>query len=631
MTRKPPPAWFPTLRNYRAGWLTTDLLAGLTFCAVAVPGQLATASLAGMPPATGLIGFLAGAIAVAALSTNPRLTIYSDSTIAPLLAAGVLGVAAPQTAEYVHAAVMTTVMVGVMVLIVGIAKLGSISEYLSKAVVTGFLGGIALVIFIHELPSVLGLPPVSGGALGELWQVIGNLGQVSWLTTGMSVVSLAILLGAARIDGRIPAALIVLVGSIVLSDVLDLSEHGVKVMGAFPDRPPVLSLPGEPISMVLDLLPTAVAIAIVALMQTAGTTRVAAEDGRFTTDMNADMRALGAGNVLSGLFGGFTVDGSPPTTSLMSQMRAKSQMASLFAGALVLVLLLFAERVLEALPSAILGVVLIYISARIFDVREMNSIRRFSASSFITVVVTIAGVLVLGVGGGLVLAFILDIGNRARRDSRPQLDRLMQNDKGRWRPVRGPMAEEPSLVTVYRVNGPLWFANASWVRNHVLDTVHHKGEPGRLLVLDMEGVEDVDYTAAQMLERLIVSCGNRRTTLAIVGNKHRLIQLMSGSSFMADLGKGHVFRSINKAVAAFGPGRGGTHPAIDDVEAENDEDDDDVGNRPWDGVLPNPSPSVDEAAAVAPGDAAPTAAPPAISPGGDPGDPSRPSSPPSQP
>ncbi len=550
---------FPTLRGYRRSWLGRDLLAGLTFCAVAVPGQLATANLAGMPPMTGLIGFVAGALLVAALSTNPRLTVYSDSTIAPMLAAGALGLVAAGSTEYHQVVTLTTVMVGVLLLAIGLARLGWLSDYLSVPAVTGFMAGIAVTIFINELPSVLGLPGGHGKPLVQLGELSRHLGQISWPTLAVAVLGLAVLVIARRIDVRFPAALALLVGAILVAYWLDLPDKGVAVVGEFPEIRSMATWPADPFSVAVDMFPTAAAIAIVALMQTASTTRLAAEAGSFPVDVNTDTKALGGANIASGFFGGFTVDGSPPTTSLMTAMKSRSQLAGLFAAVLVIVLMLFGSRILADLPQVVLGVVLIYISARIFDVRELRSILAYSRSAFIVALVTLGGVVVLGVAGGLVLAFVVDIANRARRDSRPELDRLVQDHHKRWVPATGVAATQPALVTVYRLNGPLWFANAAWFRHQVLATVHHEGDGGRLLVIDTSGMDDIDYSGAKVLERLVTSCQHRRVQLALVDDVVRLNRILSGSDVLEAIGHDHVFRTIKKALAALGPGRGGEH------------------------------------------------------------------------
>ncbi|MDP3973027.1 MAG: SulP family inorganic anion transporter, partial [Candidatus Nanopelagicales bacterium] len=512
-----------------------------------------------MAPVTGLIGFIAGALLVAALSTNPRLTIYSDSTIAPMLAAGTLGLVAARSNEYPQVVTLTTVMVGVIVLMIGVSKLGWLSDYLSQPAVTGFMAGIAVTIFVNELPSVLGVPGSHGKPLAQLADLSTHLASISWPTLIVAVVGLTILVVAGRIDVRFPAALALLVGAILVGYWLDLPSRGVAVVGEFPQINSLASWPADSLGVAIDMFPTAVAISIVALMQTAGTTRVAAEAGEFAVDVNSDTRALGGANILSGVTGGFTVDGSPPTTALMTAMKSRSQLASLFAAVLVIGVILFGSSALADLPQVILGVVLIFISARIFDIGEMRSILSYSTSAFVVTMATMVGVLVLGVAGGLVLAFLVDIGNRARRDSRPELDRLMQDDHKRWVPATGAAADQAALVTVYRLNGPLWFANAAWFRRQVLTTLHHDGEDGRVLVIDTSGMDDIDYTGAKALERLIMSCRHRRVQLALVDDTFRLRKILSGSDVLHLLGTDHVYRTIKKALAAIGPGRGGEH------------------------------------------------------------------------
>ena len=223
---------FPTFAGYRREWLSRDLLAGVTFGAITIPGQIATAHLAGMPPITGLYGFLAACLMAAVLAANRHLALGMDSTVAPILAGGLasLGLVA-QSSEYVTLAITTTFIVGILTFIVGAGKMGWFGDALSKPVVIGFMGGIAIIIVINQLPGLLGVPAGEGGTLDRLAAFIDNIGLVNWPTLIIGITSLALLVIFSRASRRFPGALVVLALATIVTLVADLPARGVQVLG----------------------------------------------------------------------------------------------------------------------------------------------------------------------------------------------------------------------------------------------------------------------------------------------------------------------------------------------------------------------------------------------------------------
>ena len=312
------PVLFTSLHGYRRAWAAADLVAGITLLVIAVPEQLATSRLAGMPPITGFYAFVAGTVLFALLGSNPQMSVGADSTIATLFAVGVAGLAAAGSSHYIELVSILAVMVGVIVMLVSILRLGWIAEFLSTPIITGFLSGVAVIIIAHQLPDFLGLPPTTGSNEHRIAYSLSHLGSANGWTVAIGVGVLLVMVVCERIDRRIPGALIALVGSVALVSALDLQSHGVAVLGTIHTGAPHFGLSGLSWSALDNLAPLAAVVALVVIIQTAATTRAFAEQGGYDADAGRDFLGVGAGSVVSGLVGSFPVDASPPRTGAVA-------------------------------------------------------------------------------------------------------------------------------------------------------------------------------------------------------------------------------------------------------------------------------------------------------------------------
>jgi MFS superfamily sulfate permease-like transporter len=267
------PVVLRSLRGYRRSWLAFDALAAVTLLAIAVPEQLATSRLAGMPPVTGFYAFVAGTVLFALLGSNPRMSVGADSTIAPLFAVGVASFAASGTHGYQDLVGILAVMVGALLALVWLARLGWIAELLSAPIITGFLAGIAVIIIVHQLPDLFGVHSDGGSTLHRIGSVFANLGHtnVASLVIGLGV--FGIVIAAERIDGRLPGALVGLVGATIVVSTTHLNHHGVAVLGPFAHGAPRLGLRGVSWATIQKLAPLAGVVALVVVTQSAATTR----------------------------------------------------------------------------------------------------------------------------------------------------------------------------------------------------------------------------------------------------------------------------------------------------------------------------------------------------------------------
>ena len=542
---------FPTLRGYRRQWLGRDLVAGVTFGAVTMPGQLATAHLAGMPPITGLYGFLVATVIGAAISTNRHLALGVDSTVAPILAAGLAGLGlAEETAEYIGLALVTAFLVGVFTLVVGVGKLGWVGDFLSRPVMIGFFGGIAVIIVVHQLPGLLGIADGQGRTVSRIVQLSRQLPQINTPTLVLGLVSLALLLGISRINRRIPGALIVLVGSTAAMFVFHLTDDGVEVLGPLRQGLPSVHLPPFSFAAFEAVATTALIIATLCLAQTAATTRSAANLGGYETDINADFRALGLANVMSSLVGSFTINASPPSTTIIAESRGRSQLAALVACVMAVGVLFFSQLI-ENLPMATLSAVLIYIAIKIFRVDQMRATWQYSWKAFVLMLIALFGTVLLGIVYGVLFAVIVSFIYQASRTARPELLRLGRSTEGTWLPLDDERAVAVPGIAAFSLNGPLWFGNANWFRMQLIGAIPDTDDQPDLLVLDARRIDDIDFTGAEALSDVAEIAALRGVPFLVVVQEGRTQRAFTGGGFSELLGRSRFFDTIPLAIAAY--------------------------------------------------------------------------------
>src|ERR1043166_368287 len=332
---------FRSLRSFRAADLPGDLIAGLTLAAIAIPEQMATARLGHFSPQIGFFAFIAGSIGFAAFGANRFLSCGADSTITPIFAGGLLLMAASGTPDYQALAVALALLVGGILILGSLFRMGWIANLLSTPVTVGFLAGISVHILVSQLPGVLGLPSPKGPMLDRIIELAQQLGSTNFYTLAIGLGVLAVVAGAEAISAKIPGALIGLVAATIAVISAGLESKGVAVVGSVPATLPMPSLPDLYPEKWAKLVPLALLIAIVVMVQTATTTRAFPSDPDQPADVDRDFLGAGAGSVLAGLFGAFPVDASPPRTGIVSETGGRTQLSGLIAAAIVLALLAF--------------------------------------------------------------------------------------------------------------------------------------------------------------------------------------------------------------------------------------------------------------------------------------------------
>ncbi len=545
---------FSSLRGYRASWAVGDGVAALTLLAIAVPEQLATSRLAGMPPITGLYAFVAGSVMFALLGSNRQMSVGADSTIAPLFAAGVGALAVPGSAGYLADVGILAVMVGLIVALVGLLRLGWIAQFLSAPIISGFLGGVAVIVVVHQLPDLLGLPTGGGSTLHRIGTVLNHLSLTNWWTLGIGAGVFVIALLGHLIDHRLPGPLIGLVISAILVGALGLHGHGVAVLGAVAHGGPHLGLAGLSWSVLGSLAPIAGVVALVVVSQTAATTRAFADQGGYQVEVDRDFVGVGAGSVVAGLIGAFPVNASPPRTSAIVSASGRTQAAGL-AAAVGVVLLIPAAALLKDVPLATLAAVLIFVAGRIFHVRELADIARYDRFEFALAMVTLLTVGLVGVEPGIVVAVALAILDRTRLSDRPQLHVLGRiPGTTSWTPVSGAehAAQLPGVLVVLFAT-PLWYANAARFRTELDAAKQRAIGPLRVVVLDTIGMGDIDYTGSRTLRQVLDQLDRDGVRFAMARTGGRVRAGLGRSDLLRRIGRQNLFASVDEAVVTLDP------------------------------------------------------------------------------
>jgi MFS superfamily sulfate permease-like transporter len=552
------PAWFfASLQGYRIASLPRDLVAGLMLAAIAIPGQLATARLAGMPPETGLYAFAAGSLAFAAFGANRFMSVAADSTIAPIFAGGLASLTAPGTERYVELAPLLALLVGAILLAVGLLRAGWLATLLSTPVTTGFLAGISIHIIVGELPTLLGIPAPGGHLLSRLLHILGHLGDTNLYALALGAGVLVVTLGAASISSKIPGAFLALLGVGVAVALFHLQSRGVSVLGALSVALPHLALPPMPDSNEIGhLVPLALVVAMVCIMQTSTVASTFPSDKGGPDDVSRDFAGVGAGSIVTGLIGSFAVDASPPSTAIVVESGGRSQIASITAVAVMIALAVLAAGLTAFLPHAALSGILVYIALKIFRLREMIRIYRQGGWEILVVAASAALVVALPIDTGMLLAIALSFVSSLYAVARPYCAELSRVPGSTvwWPPGRGEQSEHEPGVVVFATAAPLSFTNAQYISDQIMAALARSPAPPRLLVIEASGMIAIDYTGSQILQQTITRLKSASIDVAIarLADERAMVEAEQ-TGLLAILGPGRVFKSVEDAVRQIGP------------------------------------------------------------------------------
>jgi high affinity sulfate transporter 1 len=537
--------------------ISADIIAGVTLAALAIPEVMGYTKIAGMPVITGLYTILIPIALFALFGSSRHLVVGADSATAAVMAAGLAGLAATASPQYVALAGLLALITAAILLIARFIGLGFLADFLSRTVLIGFLTGVGIQVAIGQIAGMLGLPGGGGGTLEKLVKDIQELPQTSGPTLLVSLIVLALIVGCKRFAPTIPGALIAVVGMIAASYFFNLSARGVSTLGAVPSGLPAFGLPqGIAWSNIPPLIPTAFSCFLVILAQSAATSRAYATKYNERFSENSDLVGLTLANVGAGLSGTFVVNGSPTKTQMVDGAGGRSQVSQLTTAVLVLIVLLFLTKPLAYMPNAVLAAVVFYIGVELIDINGMRSIFEQRPPEFWVALITAATVVIVGVEAAIFLAIVLSLLEHVRRGYSPKntviVPNVVDGEQG-WRSVSvsSPVEAAPGLL-IYRFNHSLYYANSEQFSEEILDLVNAADPPVSWFCMDTAAIDDVDWSGGATIRQSFGQLKERGVRLVFAEVDDGVRAELDRYGVTDLVGKDAYYSSVAAVMAAYG-------------------------------------------------------------------------------
>jgi MFS superfamily sulfate permease-like transporter len=540
---------FGSFEGWTTKYLGRDILAGLTLAAITVPEQMATAKLGGFEPQIGFYAFIGATIGFAALGASRVLTAGADSTITPIFAGTLAALATGASTSLGSVAITLAFLVGVLLVVGGILKLGWIANLLSTPVVTGFLAGIAVHIIVSQLPSLFGIAKGGGDLVGQALSITSHLSNLNPYATVIGLGVLAIMLLAERISAHIPGALIGIALATLAVLAFGLESRGVAVLGALPGGLPGLALPT--FDHLRQLIPLAVIITLGIMMQTATVTSSFRNTSETEPNIDRDFVGLGAGNLVAAFLGAFPVNASPPRTAVVVEADSRSQLSALAAAVIVLLLTLWGRALLFHVPEAALAGVLLFVAQRIVRVENIAKVARQAPVECLLILLTATAIILLPIQTGVAIGVGLSLlhGVSMAIQTHPVELRKLPGTTIWWPPEMPEQGEGQQGVAVYAFQAPLLFANAEIFKRDMIEMIDRYDPPLSLVVLEASGIAHVDFTAAQALIEIISHCRKANIRFAVARlESEKAHAALNRFGVLYVLGSDKLFHSVDEAV-----------------------------------------------------------------------------------
>ncbi len=542
---------------YRREWLSRDIIAGVSLAAVALPIGMAYAQIAGFPPEVGIYAAIFPPLAYALFGTSRQLIVNPDSACCAILAATLAPLATPGTERYGDLSVVLALLVGVLCIVGGIARLGVIANFLSRPILTGYMNGIALSIMAGQLEPLLGFTTEARGFFRKLFEIGTRVGDIHAPTVTLGIALFALLFVLKRVAPRIPGPLIASVAGIVAVAALGLDAMGVALVGALPPGLPTPRIPNVALSDVGSLLFGAGGIAILAYCSMIPTARGFAAKNGYLVNANREFIALGACNLAAGLGQGFVVSGADSRTVVADAAGGKTQLTGIVAAIAMAIVLLFLTAPLAWMPKAALAAIVIFAVLGLFDFGSLTGYYRLARVEWVLSIVTTLGVLTLGLLPGIALAVGLAILKLLSLASFPHdaVLGLLRTPTGSYATEEPEGQRVPGLL-IYRFDASLLFFNADYFKDRARRAIAAEATPPRWLLLDAEAILVLDITGSQALEAIRQELAAHGIVLAVARAKG-LFRLMLDRSGLADrIGRKHLFSTVHDGAAAFASQQG---------------------------------------------------------------------------
>ncbi|MBN2027281.1 MAG: SulP family inorganic anion transporter [Actinobacteria bacterium] len=545
-------AWLPA---YEKKWLAGDIVAALTVWALLVPEALAYAGIAGVPVQYGLYAAPFALLAYAVFGSSRHMVFgpsaegaaVSAAAVAPLVAGG-------DSDRYLALTITLALMVGVIMIVLGLVRMGFIAKFFAAPVLDGFIVGAAIFIAVGQLGKVFGIAAEGDNTFSKFADVFRQAGSWSWTTIAVGGGCLLLLFLLHRLVPKLPAALTIMVLAIILSSALKFTDHGISIVGEVPSGLPGWSLSGVGLSDIWSLVPGALGLVVLCFAESLATAKVYATKYGYRLDPNLEMMSYGMANVGAGLFQGFAVTGSVSKTAANDAAGGKTELAMVFCSILTLLTILFLAGLFKYLPEATLAAVVIHAVARLIRFKELRRLYRVRKTDFALAFSAFLGVLIFGLLEGILIGVLLSLVLFIQRASSPHWVVLGVDESGTrygalkehpdYRPI------DPALI-VFRFDAPLIFSNADEFSDTIMRLVDEADPQPRAVIVDGEDIFDIDTTAADKLIELSGGLAKKGIVLLLARVHVPTLETMRREGVVDAVGEENVFPTVDDAVRAY--------------------------------------------------------------------------------
>jgi SulP family sulfate permease len=545
--------WAP---RYQRSWLPLDLVAGLTLWGLVAPEAMAYAGIAGLPPQAGLYTLVVSLLVYAVFGTSRHLSVGATSATAALIASTVVavGISADDPAAYAGAAAALVMVVGAVFLVAGFARLGFITQFLSKPVMDGFVTGLAVFVAVGQLNKLFGVSKGSGNTVEKLAHIVTELPSANGATVVVGFSALALLFVLPMFSRKLPAGLIVLFGYIIVSRLVDLSgRFDVEAVGTLPQGLPSLALPDASWSTVAEMVLPALGIFLLAFSEALGVAQEFAQKHGYDVDPDQELRAHGVTNVVSALFGGMIGAGGMSGSAVKEGAGGRSQVANLVAWVAVVLTVLFLTPLFASLPEAVLGALIVHAVWHLVTARKLAKIWGVSRPEWVLAAVTFLGVILWDVLPGMVIGMVASVLLLLYQTSRPRvasLGRIPDVTGGYSDLQRHPEDQAVEGVAILRVDAPLYYANARSAREGMKTALAEMDPPARAVVIDAAGQNDLDITSATVLTELVDGWHKAGIAVYVADAHVPVMEAGRRTGFLEAVGEDHFLPTLDAAVRA---------------------------------------------------------------------------------
>lgn len=550
--------FFPFLnwaRNYQISWLNGDIVAGLTVGMMLIPQGMAYSMLAGLPAIYGLYASIIPLVVYALFGTSRQLAVGPVAMVSLLVASAISGMGISEPAEYINAALVLALLIGLIQFTLGLVRLGFLVNFLSHPVISGFTSAAALIIGLNQLKHLLGIPlPKTKYVHQILVEAITHLGETNIQTALIGILSVILILLIRKWKKSVPGALVAVVLSTLAVYFLQLDKAGVKIVGSIPEGLPVFTIPRINETLIRGLAPMALTIALIAYMESIAVAKAIQKRHRnYRVDPDQELIGLGLANVFGSFTQAFPTTGGFSRTAVNDQAGAQTGLAAVFSALIIALSLLFLTPLFYFLPQAVLASIIMVAVFGLIDLKEVKHLWKTDRQDLIMLIVTFLATLFMGIEQGILTGIVLSLFLIIFRTTRPHYAVLGEiGNSGIYKNIRRfPEAQVMEDVLIIRFDARLYFANVQYFLDKMEEEIELKGDTLKLIVLDCESINDIDSSGMHTLEDFRTQLEERKIELVLVGVKGPVRDKMKRSDFMLHLGTAHFYLRVSEALNAF--------------------------------------------------------------------------------